>query len=215
MSLPRAVIFDWDNTLIESWDAIHHALVVTFTAMGHQPWTLAETKARVRHSLRDAFPPIFGERWDEARKIYMDTFTATHLERIRPAVCALELIEAVAARGLYCAVVSNKTGPVLRREAEHLGWTRHFTRLVGAGDAAADKPAAAPMHMALAGSGIAAGAAVWYVGDTAIDMECAANSGCVSVLVGALDPADDRFARFPPALQFPACSDLASHLRGL
>jgi len=215
MNAPRAIVFDWDNTLIESWDAIHHALVVTFEAMGHTPWSLAETKARVRHSLRDAFPRLFGERWDDARKIYMDTFTATHLERIKPALCAAELLDTVGARGFYRAVVSNKTGPVLRREAAHLGWTGHFSRLVGAGDAAADKPHAAPMHMALEGSGITAGPEVWYIGDTAIDMECAAIAGCVGVLVGDFDASDGGFARFPPALKFADCDALARHIRGL
>lgn len=212
---PRALIFDWDNTLVDSWDAIHHALVVTFTAMGHEPWSLADTKAKVRRSLRDAFPAIFGERWDEARKLYLDTFTATHLERIAPVPGAEDLLAELAARGHYLAVVSNKTGPVLRKEAAHLGWTRFFTRLVGAGDAAADKPNAAPMRLALEGSGITAGAAVWYVGDTAIDMECAANSGCHGVLLGAVDQADPDFSRFPPALQFAACETLLRHLRGL
>ena len=212
---PRALIFDWDNTLVDSWDAIHHALVVTFTAMGHAPWSLAETKARVRLSLRDAFPSLFGARWEEARNLYLDTFTATHLERIAPAAGAGELIAAAAARGHFLAVVSNKTGPVLRREAAHLGWTRFFVRLVGAGDATSDKPAAAPIHLALEGSGINAGDGVWYVGDTALDMECAANSGCRAVLIGAPDPADPGFVRFPPALNFPECAALSRHLRGL
>ena len=67
MTAPKALLFDWDNTLVESWDAIHHALVVTFEAMGHEPWSLDETKARVRRSLRDAFPALFGTRWEEAR----------------------------------------------------------------------------------------------------------------------------------------------------
>jgi phosphoglycolate phosphatase len=212
---PRALIFDWDNTLVDSWDAIHHALVVTFTAMGHEPWSLADTKAKVRRSLRDAFPEIFGARWDEARKLYLDTFTATHLDRITPAPGAEELLTALAARGHYLAVVSNKTGPVLRREAAHLGWTRFFVRLVGAGDASADKPDPAPMRLALEGSGIEAGESVWYVGDTALDMECAANAGCHGVLIGAVDQADPDFARFPPRLQFPACALLSHHLRGL
>ncbi|HUZ71592.1 MAG TPA: HAD-IA family hydrolase [Stellaceae bacterium] len=212
---PRALIFDWDNTLVDSWDAIHHALVITFDAMGHAPWSLDETKARVRLSLRDAFPSLFGARWEEARKLYLDTFTATHLERIAPAAGAADLLAALTARGHYLAVVSNKTGPVLRREAAHLGWTRFFSRLVGAGDATSDKPHPAPIQLALEGSGISAGDAVWYVGDTALDMECAANSGCHAVLVGVLDPADPGFTRFPPALNFPECAALWRHLQGL
>ncbi|HXQ51978.1 MAG TPA: HAD family hydrolase [Stellaceae bacterium] len=214
MSAPTPLLFDWDNTLIESWEAIHHALVVTFRAMGHEPWSLEETKARVRRSLRDAFPALFGARWEEARTLYLDAFTATHLERIAPAPGAESLLRELVARGHYLAVVSNKTGPVLRKEAAHLGWSGMFARLVGAGDATADKPDAAPIRLALEGSGFEPGGA-WYIGDTALDMECAANAGCTGVLVGALDEADADFVRFPPALRFPACAALALHIRGL
>lgn len=212
---PRAVVFDWDNTLVDSWNTIHHALTVTFTAMGVEPWSLAETKERVRHSLRDAFPRLFGERWDEARRLYLDTFTSIHLERLRAIEGAEALLAALGKDGIYVAVASNKTGAILRREAEHLGWTRYFGRLVGAGDAAQDKPHPAPVRLALEGSDVQCGAGVWYVGDTALDMECAANAGCLGVLMGEIDHADADFGRFPPALHFPACAALARHIGGL
>ena len=64
MERPRGILFDWDNTLVDSWAVIHEALVVTFEAMGLAPWTLDETKQRARHSLRDAFPRLFGPRWE-------------------------------------------------------------------------------------------------------------------------------------------------------
>ena len=60
--LPRAVIFDWDNTLIDSWAVIEASVNVTLEAMGHQPWTPEEIRDRVRHSLRNAFPPLFGDQ---------------------------------------------------------------------------------------------------------------------------------------------------------
>jgi phosphoglycolate phosphatase len=213
-SRPRALLFDWDNTLVDSWDTIHAALVVTFTAMGHEPWTMAETKLRVARSLRDSFPTLFGERWEEARKLYLDTFTAIHLERLKPMEGAAALLAALAPAGFYLGVVSNKTGRVLRREADHLGWTRHFRRLVGAGDAAVDKPMAAPVLLALEGSGISC-AETWYVGDTALDLECAKNAGCVGVLLGARALEEESFARFPPALHLQSCAALAAHVRGL
>lgn len=211
---PRAVLFDWDNTLVDTWDTIHHALVVTFTAMGREPWTMAETKRRVAKSLRDSFPELFGERWEEARKLYLDTFTATHLAQLKAVTGAGRMLEELADAGLYLGVVSNKTGAILRREAEHLGWTRHFGRIVGAGDAAVDKPLAAPILAALAGSGIGC-AESWYVGDTALDMECAANAGCVGVLLGARALVDESFARFAPTLHFHACQALSRYVRGL
>lgn len=209
---PRALVFDWDNTLVDSWATIHHALTLTFTAMGHVPWTLDETKTRVRHSLREAFPALFGNRWDEARKLYLDHFTAIHLERMAPVAGVPELLSDVAAAGFYTAVLSNKTGAILRREVEHLGWTGYFARLVGAGDASADKPDPAAMAMALANRPEGE-ESVWYIGDTALDMECAARAGCIGVLIGAADPADQGFAQFPPRRQFASITELARYLR--
>lgn len=212
MKKPRALIFDWDNTLVDSWATIHEALVLTFTAMGREPWTFDETKARVRHSLRDAFPALFAERWEEARKLYLDHFTAIHLERLAPIAGAASFLTESQAAGHYLAVLSNKTGRILRREAEHLGWSDYFVRLIGAGDAPADKPDPAAMRLALEGC-TRTNETVWYIGDTALDMECAQRAGCIGVLIGALDAADQGFAQFPPALQFASFSALAQHLR--
>ena len=211
---PRALLFDWDNTLVDSWATIHEALVVTFTAMGVTPWTLEETKQRVAKSLRDSFPALFGARWGEAQKLYLDAFTAIHLERLKAVEGAGEMLASLAGEEFYLGVVSNKTGAVLRREAEHLAWTPHFKRLVGAGDASLDKPHAAPVLLALEGSGIGC-AETWYVGDTALDMECAANAGCRAVLLGTHAVEEAALGRFPPDLRIADCAELASLLRGL
>jgi len=211
---PKALLFDWDNTLVDSWPVIHDALVVTFEAMGHEPWTLDETKERVRRSLRDAFPALFGERWEEARTLYLDTFTSIHLERLTAIAGAETLLSGLAEDGYYLGVVSNKTGRVLRREAEHLGWSRYFRRLVGAGDAAADKPDPAPVHAALAGSEISPDSA-WLVGDTALDIECAMQSGCVPVLLGGSDSGLAELAKAKPLLRFSDCHELLRTVRGL
>ncbi|HXP75542.1 MAG TPA: HAD family hydrolase [Stellaceae bacterium] len=211
MQRPRAILFDWDNTLVDSWSVIHEALVVTFEAMGHVPWTLEETKQRVRHSLRDAFPRLFGPRWEEARRLYLGAFTAIHLDRLSALAGAEALLGALTDDGYYLAVVSNKTGALLRREAEHLGWSRYFRQVVGAGDASADKPHPAVIHAALLGSGIDPPAA-WLVGDTTLDIECAAAAGCVPVLISALDAVPEDIPKVPPALRF---SDCASLLRGI
>ena len=58
---PRAFLFDWDNTLVDSWPIIHDALNVTLTAFGKEPWSLDETRSRVRKSMRDSFPKLFGD----------------------------------------------------------------------------------------------------------------------------------------------------------
>jgi phosphoglycolate phosphatase len=55
--------------------------------------------------------------------------------------------------------------------------------------------------MALGGE-VPAGPEVWFVGDTAVDMECAINAGCVPVLLGGADPAGPEFAEHRPQLAF-------------
>jgi phosphoglycolate phosphatase len=195
---PSAILFDWDNTLVDNWDAIGDALNATLVAFGHAPWTEAETRERVRRSLRDSFPAMFGERWEEARDLFYARFTACHLTTLKALPGAAELLEAMEAMGLYLGVVSNKHGDLLRREAAHLGWTGRFRRLVGAGDAAADKPDAAPVAMALEGSGIASGGRVWFVGDAGIDLVCAKNAGCVGILIGPADLNAKEFQGLEP-----------------
>jgi len=208
LRLPKAVLFDWDNTLVDTWPVIHEAMNTALSAMGKPVWTIEETRQRVRRALREAFPPMFGERWEEARDIFYARFREIHLERLEVIAGAEEMLAEFARRGVYLGVVSNKMGDHLRKEAIHLGWDRYFGRLVGATDATRDKPAREPVEMALQGSGAAPGPAVWFVGDTEIDMECGHNAGCFKVLVRENLPSDGEFTQYSPDKHFINCSEL-------
>jgi phosphoglycolate phosphatase len=212
LSRPRAVLFDWDNTLVDNWGAIRAALNASLRAFDLPEWSLAETHARVRRSLRESFPEIFGAEWERARAIFYKSFEDGHLDALATLPCAADLLDAIDAPK---AVVSNKQGRLLRREAEHLAWTGHFSRLVGAGDAARDKPDPAPFELARQGLDIAAKDAVWYVGDTGLDMQAAHGSSCVPILVGNGMGDDSLLERYPPALQVPDLGALLKVWRGL
>ena len=206
---PRALIFDWDNTLVDTWATIHAALNTTLTAMGHIPWTLAETRTRVRASARDSFPALFGDRSDEATDIFYRAFESQHLQTLRERDGAGDTLRALAGMdSLYLAVVSNKKGRLLRREAEHIGWTDFFTHLVGANDATRDKPAVEAVDLALADSGLRRGPDVWFVGDTDIDMICAVTASCTPVLLRPEAPAEDEFPGAVPHLHVVSCQAL-------
>jgi phosphoglycolate phosphatase len=205
---PAALVFDWDNTLVDTWSTIHEALNVMLPQLGHEPWSIEETRRRTHKSLRDAFPALFGDRWEEARKLYLEAFEAIHLDRLTPLPGAAALISGLHADGRYLAVVSNKTGTLLRKEVEALGWQHCFRKTIGAGDAVRDKPDRAPVDLALAGSLLPADAPVWFVGDLKIDMVCAVNAGCVPVLVHT-EVLGGEFEETPPALHFSDCMALA------
>ncbi len=184
---PRAVVFDWDNTLVDTWPVIHAALQATLEAMGQQPWTLEQTKDRVSKSLRDAFPEMFGDRWEEARDIYYGAFERTHLDSLSPLQNALDVLDHLQGRDVPMALVSNKTGRYLRLEVEHLAWDGYFKSVVGAGDAVRDKPDPESLLMALAPMGLQSGPEIWFVGDSRSDLELARNAGCTGILLH-LDP---------------------------
>ncbi len=209
---PTAILFDWDNTLIDGWAAIEAGLNAAFAAFGKPAWTREQVLGNVRKSLRDSFPEHFGHEWERARDIFYEAVHATHLDVIRPLPASLPMLDSLA--HLPLGVVSNKQGPLLRKEAAHLGWADRFRVLVGAGDAVADKPSGAPLHLALGRMGLRAGPHIWYVGDTAIDMQAARAAGCRAVLLG--DAAHDGgVAACAPDMAFTDGVQLSERLHAL
>ena len=210
---PKALLFDWDNTLVDTWEIIHRALNVTLEAMGHAPWTIAEVRQRVRASARDSFPKLFGARAAEAMDLFYRTFEGLHLDHLRVRAGAEEMLEELKGEGLLLSVVSNKKGALLRREAEHLGWSKYFWRLVGAQDAARDKPAREAVELALSGSGLVPEPAIWFVGDTDIDMHCAVDAGCTPILLRPEPPGDGEFGNYTPKAHVGSCAELTAIIR--
>jgi len=209
---PKAILFDWDNTLIDSWPIIHAATNATFEAMGHPTWTLSQTKQRVRKSLRESFPEIFGDQWRKAEDIFYAHFRAHHIERLKPLPDTETMLKGLHDRGIYLGIVSNKNGDFLRREVSHLGWDDYFGAIIGALDARRDKPAPDPINLCLAGAKFSAGPGVWYVGDTEMDMECALSANCIPVLLLDITKQRINFDGYEPSFKFSTPLDLLQYL---
>ncbi len=191
LDAPKAILFDWDNTLVNTWPTIHRALNHCLREMGHEEWSLERVKGNVKKSMRDAFPEMFGDKWEDAAHIYQSYYRQIHLENLEALEGAVALLDFLKTQTIYVALVSNKRGPTLRQEAESLGWTHYFDKLIGADDAEQDKPSPAPALLALDGSGISAGPDVWFIGDTVIDLECANNMDATAVLYGDVEADED------------------------
>ena len=213
MNSPKAIIFDWDNTLVDSWPVIQDALNFTFRAYGLPEWSMDETRAKVRKSMRDSFPALFGDDWEKAGEKFYERYAAIHAEAVKPAPGAATLLDYLSGQDIYLGVVSNKKGDYLRDEADNLDWSRYFGRIVGAFDAERDKPDPAPIYMALEPGGIVPGPDVWFVGDADIDLVCGGNAGCVPVLVRPEKPALDEFPDMAPTHHFVSCGHLCNFLQ--
>ena len=155
---------------------------------------------------------MFGDQWERARDIFYETLTHQHLDHVSP----MPGVPAVLEEGLAWpqGVVSNKAGVFLRREVIHLGWSRFFGPVIGAGDAAVDKPDPAPIHLALSQLGREADRSSWYMGDTALDMQAARAAGVTAVLIGNAEH-DGGVERAAPHIHFQCVADLRTRLRDL
>jgi phosphoglycolate phosphatase len=207
---PAAVLFDWDNTLVDNWPVVQRALNTARAAYGLPALDMAETLANARLSARDSFPRMFGNDADDAKALFYQAFEAGHLDGLNALPGASDLLELLAMRGIPAAVVSNKRGNFLRAEVRHLGWETSFGAVVGAGDAVHDKPDPAPALQALARLQTGAAAGVWFVGDTDVDMRCGLAAGCIPILVETTDLPPAFYTDCPPEARVP---DLPALLR--
>lgn len=210
---PRAVVFDWDDTIVDNWLSAFKALNTTLVHMGAEAWSEDEARRRSGPSARDLFTGLFGEdRWQEADKVYYDTFYAIALDNVRLLDNAEDFLGLLAANEIFMGVVSNKRGPLLRHEVENLGFDKYFRKIIGAGDAPADKPDPAPLLLALEDTGIQPGPDVWYIGDSHTDMMCALRAGCTPILIETKPPPDDLLLKNPPAERFKHHAQLMEYV---
>lgn len=186
LTTPHTLLFDWDNTLVDTWPIIHQALKDTFEPYGMEPWSMEEVKSYVARSMREAFPDIFGERAEEAGEVYIEAYRKYQFAWLTPLPGSEDLLKKLRALPLKIGVVSNKRGEFLRKEIAHLGWEQYFDTVIGAGDAEHDKPHAAPAQLALLNLHVTPDKGVWFIGDSNADLECAHNAAITPILFGEL-----------------------------
>ena len=186
----KVILWDWDGTLVDSFPTIHKAHNKTRQAFGLTPWSFAQTKENVARSARDVFPEMFGENAAQAEQIFYESYAelAPHNVVIKPGREAF--LHKTQAAGFKHLLISNKRGDILRRECDGLGWTSFFAAIVGAGDAAADKPSAVPITMAYRQAGLEQQKNHCYVGDAPIDAHTACAASMKSILL--LDETHNR-----------------------
>ncbi len=189
---PDVILFDWDNTLADTWHIIHKSLEKTFILMGEQPLTFDQVmkgERGIHGSLRNSFPVIFGDRWQEAREHYYNSFLEVHLDEIKIMPGVEKTLETLLDKNIELCVVSNKTGDYLRDEVKYLGLEPYFKSIIGATDAKDDKPTHHPVELALKKTSVMYDRgnyndAVWFVGDSITDLQTANNSNIVGFLYG-------------------------------
>jgi phosphoglycolate phosphatase len=180
---PALVIFDWDDTLIDNYAAIHVAINAARAHFGQPVWSLEETRVNCRRALNEIFPEWFGTEWQIGKKIFYDVFAVEHIAHLRVLPDAELLLRGIKNARVPIAVNSNKNRDFLRSEIAHLEWTQYFSTLVGAGDVARGKPAPDGVNAIRQELAIPSEALVWFVGDNDLDARTALAGRCLPILL--------------------------------
>jgi HAD superfamily hydrolase (TIGR01509 family) len=175
-STPGAVLFDLDGVLAHSEEAWFRTLEAAGQHFRGRPVTRAE------------FAPTFGQSSAENVRVFgfgcsaealdayfIETFPRFAAEaRTEPA--AAGVLDALGARGLLRAVVTNAMRPIAEAALAAGGLTGRLEHVACAGGPLRPKPAPDLLVHALAALGVPASAA-WMVGDSRFDREAAAAAG--------------------------------------
>jgi len=186
----RAVIFDLDGTLLDTIEDLTDSMNAALVRLGHPARTIAECKQLVGDGLetfvRRALPPAAADdprQRTRLRELMMMEYRDRSTLKTRPYPGVPDLLDALAARNVPAAVLSNKPHDSTLAVMEHYFSRWSFRAIFGARDGVPVKPDPAGALEIARILGLAP-ANIAYLGDTNTDMQTATGAGMYGV--GAL-----------------------------
>lgn len=182
---PSAIIFDFDDTLVETGIIINNSLLATLAEF-NMPKSILESKnIDINRSMRDYFHQIFGNEVYKARDIYYKYYTEFSKE-LKMLDNAEKVLDFLKNKEVFISVVSNKNGNRLRDEIKNkFLWDKYFSSIVGSGDTTEDKPSIKPAILALNKLKLKNYEDILVIGDSAVDIKFAENLGSQVILFGS------------------------------
>ena len=178
---PKLVLFDLDGTLVDSAPDIAAALNAALAELGQPTHPLGEVTtyvgdgaAKLVERAVDPTSEVDQQRLLERFKAQYAANVCVHT-RVYPGV--VETLEALRARGVPLAVVTNKPGDLARALLRALAIDGLFAAVVGDGDGYARKPAP-DAALALCAKHEVAPAETLVVGDGLPDVRMGRAAGC-------------------------------------
>jgi pyrophosphatase PpaX len=209
MRLPaRAVLFDWDGTLLNSFAADTRAYLTMFAGLGIE-WTAEDLYRnyspnwyRVYRAAR-----IKRARWDEANRLWREAYGRENPRLLPGARALLQLL----AKQFTLGIVTSGDGDRVRLQLKNLDLAKYFSAVVCSEDTVMKKPHPAPLRRVLSLLRISAKDAV-YVGDSPQDMEMSQRAGVRAVGVFGPFPTADGLRAAKPVLLLNSVRELPKYL---
>ena len=140
MKKNKIILWDWDNTLVDTFEAIWCAQNEMRLHYGLPEWSQEEAKQAMNKSGRNLIKDLLGEdKAKEARTYYLHSYTK-NIGHLKLKESATEILEYARSLGFINILASNKAKNILLDEVKGLGLLSHFDKIIGAEEAAEDKP---------------------------------------------------------------------------
>ena len=205
----QGVLFDWDGTLINSYQADASAYLAMFKEMGIA-WGLKELEQNYSpnwyHVYRAAHLPR--KHWHEADRVWRAHYAKHRPRLVTGARRVLARLRGGHALGL---VTSGDRDRVIRQLRE-FSLTKLFAARVCSGDTLRKKPHPEPLRLALRQMDMDPSACV-YVGDSAQDIEMARRAGVCAIGVLGPFPTEKRLRAARPEFLIASIEELSDVMK--
>jgi HAD superfamily hydrolase (TIGR01509 family) len=182
------VLFDWDGTLLNSFEADANAYAYMFGALG-MDWSIAELKRHYSPNWHRVYRAagIPRAKWDEADRLWR-LFYKKQMPKLQPgAMNVLRTLD----RRFKLALVSSGSRARVRKQLREHNVSSMFLTKVCSEDTPRRKPHPAPLRMALEKLRARPQTSI-YIGDAPEDIEMAHRAGVRAIGVLGGSPVPER-----------------------
>lgn len=200
----QGVLFDWDGTLIDSYDADTSAYLAMFKELGI-PWGIEELERHYSPNWYQVYRAAKLPRklWSEANRAWRAHY-AKHRPQLIPGV--RRVLDAVSRRH-YLGLVTSGDNDRVARQLREFRLARLFSARVCSGDTVKKKPHPAPLRLALKKMKLEPRCCV-YVGDSPQDVEMARSAGVLAIGVLGPYPTENRLRAARPEFLLGSLEEL-------
>jgi len=195
--LIRGIIFDFDGTLIDSYEAIAESLNHVRAAFALPAFALEQVRPMVGHGLEHLIAEAIGpERVDEGVRLFRQSYAQICERKTSILPQVKQTLDALDGRGYQMAIASNKPSYFARDILKALEMDHLFAEVLGPNDVDRPKPDPEMLEIIIMRIGLSPEEVV-YVGDMPLDVEVGRRAGVAvyAVPTGSATRADLLQAR--------------------
>lgn len=205
----KAVLFDFDGTLLNTNDLIFNAYRYTFKNVLGRDITDEEIHSLYGRPLYESLA-VYGDAQDELYRQYRFFSDKYHNEYVKEFPNNKEGVLAFKDKGIKLGIVTSKREESLKRGLEFLDLLDKFDILITPKDTKKHKPDPEPILAACEKLLISPKECI-YLGDSIFDFECALSAGCIAAGVN-YSTTLDAILKYKPTYMVDSVMDLFNQM---